>query len=147
MPHIMLCLQWVLIHFLRISVIDFLGKGLISFIYICLSNAVAIIKLVYMMNWDTDFWEQFTEQDLDVRWRNLRKCTKSLTIRNTAVKLFTSRNFTPLGIHTIYPRASLHWCPLTSNFIFLGSAKKTSFSVTSSFSLILSIGWETGHSE
>lgn len=77
--------------------------GLISEIYSNLTNTNNPDKHPQMIKW---------EQELDIKlstenWSNcisiLLKCTRSITIRETEVKLFTRWYYTPAKLHTIFP--------------------------------------------
>lgn len=63
-------------------------------------------KLRHMTVWERELNLEFDLQDWEANWQNMRKCTNSLTIRETAIKLFTRWYYTPSRLHTIYPQAS-----------------------------------------
>lgn len=79
------------------------GPGLISEIYINMININSQAKLPYMLKW---------EQECDIllspeKWadctNNLLKCTRSITIRETAIKVLTRWYYTPKKLHSIFP--------------------------------------------
>lgn len=81
-------------------------RGLISQIYKLLESAEDIPTLKYRSQWDQELNLDQDAIDWDRGWLNIRKCSKSLTIRETAVKLTTRWYYTPTRIHTIYPQTS-----------------------------------------
>lgn len=46
-------------------------------------------KLKHMTQWKSKLDLEYDHKDWGANWQNLRKCTKSLTIREPAFKLFT----------------------------------------------------------
>lgn len=62
-----------------------------------------------------DLEVQFTGQEWESMWNNMSKCTKFLTICETALKRFTQWYYTILHLHSIYPQVPLSCfcgCPL-----------------------------------
>lgn len=79
------------------------GKGLISLIYNNLINTTPQNKLPYMLKWENECSLTISLEDWYTSIDNLRKCTRSLTIRETPIKLLTRWYLTPLKLHTIFP--------------------------------------------
>lgn len=96
-----LCMKIFVIHAPR-------GKGLISSFYQCFTLDSKYTKLFYMLKCEEELREQFMEQEWDLMWTNLRKCTRSLSVRDTALKIFTRWQYTSFKLSTIYPQASPH---------------------------------------
>lgn len=85
-------------------------------------------KLTYMHKWELECSISLSAEEWKDSINNLRKCTISLTVRETATKLFTRWYYTPNKLHTfslqylklvledVYRRALSH--------IFSGTVKK-----------------------
>lgn len=60
-------------------------------------------KLTYMSKWEADCGTSFSPDDWKDCLTNLQKSTQCLTVRETAMKLFTRWYLTPVKLHTFTP--------------------------------------------
>lgn len=79
---------------------------MISSLCLHLLNICAPDKLSQILKWEVDCELQLSSHDWDMI-ENLTKRTKFLTIRETAIQLFTLWHFSPTKLHTIYPLKSV----------------------------------------
>lgn len=57
--------------------------------------------------WERELNLDYDYQVWEAKWENKRKCTKSLTLQEIAIKLFTRWYYTLTRLDKIYPQASL----------------------------------------
>lgn len=95
------------------------GKGLLSEICTYLNNQFTSDPLPYRVEWET---ECSLEHGI-LNWKdcidNLKKCTRRVNIRETALKLHTRWYQTPVKIHSIFPTVSLIGCHSPDTFLHL----------------------------
>lgn len=60
-------------------------------------------KLPFMHKWESECNLSFSIEDWKNYIINLRKCTRLLTVRETATQLFTRWYYTPTKLHAIFP--------------------------------------------
>lgn len=86
------------------------GKGLISDLYSSFIGILFSDSFPYMSRWETDGDTHFTPVDWVNMLGSLRRCTKSLTILKTALKLPTRWYYTPRPLVDFMP--STLACPI-----------------------------------
>lgn len=82
------------------------GRGIISEIYQGMTHSTSEEKLPYMHKWEKECNLHLTSDEWQDCILNLRKCTRSITIRETPYKLITRWYFTPSRLHAIFPSSS-----------------------------------------
>ena len=76
----------------------------------------------HMAQWDQELGLDYDYKDWEACWQNMRKCSVSLSVRETAVKLFTRWYLTPLRLSKIFPQSSplcFRGCPHQGSFLHL----------------------------
>lgn len=81
-------------------------KGLISQIHSSLVAVEDSPPLKYRSQWEHDLALDQNTIDWDRGWTNICKSSKSLSIKETAIKLMTRWYYTPTRIQKIYPQSS-----------------------------------------
>lgn len=95
------------------------GKGLMSTLYKTALASYFSDALPYQSKWETDCNEKFTPEDWGTMLQNLRKATKSLTVRETAYKVLTRWYYTPSRPQMMFPGTSglcFRGCQLPGTF-------------------------------
>lgn len=78
-------------------------KGLISGLYKSLELVGDDPLLKYRSQLEQELNLHNEDLDWEANWQNMRKCTKSLMVKETAIKLFTRWYYTPSHLGKIFP--------------------------------------------
>lgn len=78
-------------------------KGTISTIYKYLNNLHLPEKSTAMTRWETDWGTEFSSEEWLDMLQNMHKCTRSIAMKETVVKLHTRWYLSPDRVHKFYP--------------------------------------------
>lgn len=90
----------------------------ISTLYLYLNDHHATAKSSAMLGWEAETGHQHPVED----WLNMHKCTRSVAIKETVVKLYTRWYYTPVKIHRM--------CPSIPDIYFRGCGYIVTYSYT-----------------
>lgn len=95
-------------------------KGIISQINNYLNGLYLPEKSSVMVKWETEIGQEFTPDEWSDMLINMHKSTRSMSIKETAVKLHTRWYLTPRKVHLFYPTvpdSCFRGCQTTGSFL------------------------------